>query len=661
MNPEIDPRDARWWELKEGEGTEPHDIIWSVLGSLRVHHTSRAERNKECCRFYGVDMDNHGEPHTKIFDDRLTFNQAENTIDTVVSKVCKSRILPMAITTGGTWSERRKAKLFNRFIEGLFESTGVYDNDTKWEIDCHVQDCAVAKVYDDDGQVAIERVQPNNIRFDPGEAACGTLNTIYQVHYMDRLVLLDKMEAWGCDDDDIAYVKELRYTAEDDQFFAYPHQSDLVMVVEAWHRKVSRRTKGKHSVIVKGRTLINNEPYNLTKLPFLLLTYKPPIVGVTCPSLMLRLISPQKEYDKITEKLRESHEVMGVPRLIANRDSNIALMEVNDIPGSIILVDGSPNDAIHEWNATPATSQTYEYRTSIVADMLASSGIPELNAHGSAPEGIKSGKAIQLLDDIVAERLSAHMRVREKFYVDMAELALEVVRGIVGSSGEYKVFATNSKRVLDEIDFQECDIPVGSYRLKVFPTSFLSKTPAARYDMLSDMRQRGDIDEIEFRQLLDMPDLDSENDMETATADIIDMCVDAILTKGMVFVAEPFDDHQLIVRRGMKAYNLARVQRPSDGRKAKDYDKRLRALSDYITSAAKFMLPPQPPAGAGPAGAGPAGAPPAGPTDTGLAGMVPPQAPGAPLPPNGPPPQGNPYGNPMESLSNMPMQQVTDV
>lgn len=661
-----DPSEGRWW-VKSGVGghwssDRPDEVIDKVIASFKTWHDQRRAKHAEYVTEYGVSKENFGLTTNRPHVETLEYQHATNVIDTVVTKVCKSQIVPMALTSGGSWGERKRAKGFNRFISGLFWEAGVFENDFRWTTDCLVKDCGVAKVVLRGGRVRVERCDPDNIYWDPGEALLtGKVRTIYEEHFIDRFQLLSMMDEWGCSKELCDYVRELRYEGKDDPVYNSPHNQDLVRVREAWHLPSGKGADdGKHAMCVKGATLLLEE-YDSELLPHVILTNKFAIYGLTAPPLMAKLLGPQREYNRVQRKLQESHALLGVPRLLVRRGAKLNKAELDDVPGSIVYVDTLED--VKEWNAAPASPDTYHYAEGVLADMEKSAGLPDTNLQGKPPEGISAAKALQLLDDIVAEKLTQMIRCRERFYTQIAELALECTRKAT-RGGDYTVLAeTKEGRQLDKVKLADVDINVGSYKLKVFPTSFLSQSPSARYEFLSEMRQRNDIDEGEFRQLVDMPDLESENDLETSTIDIIDQNIDAIMNGDTFPLAEAFDDHVLIVQRGSKAYNLARLRAPKRGEKEyDDFQERLRALKEYVMSAKFYLEPPEEAApdavdaGGAPMnamGGAPGMQPGMIPTDQGMLGMVPqgplgpppiPVAPGTPQP-------MNPF-TPQEALSN---------
>ncbi len=659
-------RDARFWLTKEQrrDNLDPHQIVDAFVDSLKSWFEERQTKHVEYLRAYGLSYDNYGQAAQKPNDDMLRINVLGNIVDTAVNKVCKSRILPMAITVGGSISERKRAEKFNRFIAGLFMETGAYEKDYQWTSDAFICDCGIAKVVEKDERVGVERCQVDHVYWDPEEAMLtGEVSVIAEDHFMDRFQLVELVRKWdakgklygdeGGDNlrNTIRAVMSVQYDGKDNRYFRRPNQHDVVRVREAWHAKSSQDADdGCHVISINNRTLVR-EDYDDVRVPHILLTRKVPLYGLTSPGLIADCLPIQREHDDITERLRESHATMGVPRILLLKGSSMSLASLDDVPGTVIQVDSM--DAVKEWNAQPANEQVYAYRQQQVSDMQLVSGVPEMNMTGKVPDGITAAKALAMLDDVVSEKLSQPLRQREAFFVKIAERCLDAVRKIAKRHrGKYVVKSENG-RFLEELNLKDIDIPFGSYRLRCFPTNFLSQTPSVRYDRLSEMRQRGDINEMEFRALSEIPDLEAENDLETAPQDIVDLCIDAILTKDKSFVAEAFDDHQLIVLRGGKSFNLARVQAPSpeeDPDAYKVHVRRLKNLTNYIMSAMNWLQPPASAPGVAGVGQGP---PPAQPMPPGMDAMMQ-GPPGQPMPPNQSPPT-NPFGpSPAEAMSNGP-------
>ncbi|MEY2714371.1 MAG: hypothetical protein RIT24_714, partial [Planctomycetota bacterium] len=125
----------------------------------------------------------------------------------------------------------------------------------------------------------------------------------------------------------------------------------------------------------------------------------------------------------------------------------------------------------------------------------------------------------------------------------------------------------------------------------------------AGIDQGEKLLQLGALTVPQFREVLDLPDLQAENDLDLSDLQIIDRNIEAILVRQFPIIAEPFDNLAMILQRGVKAYNLARLN---------DADPvALELLRRYIQSAqdlqAAAATPPPPAPGAAP---GPEGLPP---------------------------------------------------
>lgn len=652
-------RDARFWVSKEKrrDGKDRFQIIDEFVASLQNFFDTRQSRLVEYLKAYGLSYDDYGQASQRPNDDELKFNVVEPIVDTAVNKVCKSRVVPMALTTGGTYQERQRAKKFNRFISGLFMEAGVFDRDYQWTTDAFIGDSGIAKVIERDERVLVERCDPCRVYWDPEEAMLtGEVSIIVEDHFIDRYRLIEMLREWDeagkldCPlDDAIRAALMAKHGGDDGRYFRRPNMHDVVLIREAWHAKSSAKAKdGRHVIILKGLKDLVVEDYNSTEVPHIFLTRKIPLYGITSPGLMSAVLPGQREHDTVTAKLREAHRALGVSRIAYRKGGAVSPGELDDVPGTMLACEDPVGD-IRELNMQPAHPDVYTYRSGLVADMQLTSGVPEMSMSGKPPEGVTAAKALGMLDDVVAEKLSQPLRCRERFFVKIAERALEKVGEIAARHrGKYTVRSETGK-ALEQINFKDVKVPFGSYRFKCFPTNFLSQTPSVRYQRLSEMHAAGEITELEFRALSEIPDLESDNDLETAPQDVVDMCIDAIMTKGRTFVTEGFDDHALIVQRGMKAYNLARVEAPDEFEepdKYREHTARLKALANYINSAVTWMKPPPPSPNAAAGGQ----VPPQQPMDTGPMGMMPP--PGMPPPgmPPGAGPPTNAFGPPMAGV-----------
>jgi hypothetical protein len=137
------------------------------------------------------------------------------------------------------------------------------------------------------------------------------------------------------------------------------------------------------------------------------------------------------------------------------------------------------------------------------------------------------------------------------------------------------------------VRWSDAELDAEDYEIRVMPTSQFARDFAGRIDQAEKLLQLGALTIPQFRDVLDLPDLQAETDLDLSSRHIIERNVDAILIKNMPIIAEPFDDLAMILEYGPKAYNLARLE---------DADPiALELLRRYIMSAQDLMpKPPEP-------------------------------------------------------------------
>jgi hypothetical protein len=673
-------RDSRFWIRAGEEGrrldVKPHQLLDAWVDSISGWHEERRNRILEYLREYGISYENYGQSTQRPTDDNIKVGLVENAVDTAAIKVCKTKIIPFVITRGGTLTERENAKLANRFLAGCFEESDVFALDRKAVKDALIGDLGILKVCEREERVMVERGNPLNVWWDPEEALLtGKVSRFVEDHYVDKYQLVEMVKDWHArgkledcvDEEDLEKVIQdivsAQYDARDSAYFQRTSGvTDVVMLREAWHLKSSSKAKdGRHLLTLKGKRTLVFEDFHEEELPHVFYTRKDPQYGLTSPGMVSAIFSLQREHSEVVDRIRDGHRSNGVNRIIIRTGSEI--LPLDDTPGAIYHT-ADPNGDVRDWPGIPVPPQTYEYEDRLVQRLQMTAGIPEMQMNGKLPEGITAAKSISMLTDIVTERLSPTITARESASQGLARRILSAVRRIAKRHRGKYVVRTDSEsgKVLEDIDWREIELPVGSYRLAIFPTNFLSQTPAARYEYLSEMRGKGEISDAEFRSLSEIPDLENQSDLDTAPQDVVDKCIEGILSKGKVFVAESFDDHQLIVIRGKNAYNLARLQCPDldeDPEGYRYHQKCLKRLANYINSAANWLKPPEQAPGAAAGGMPPPPDPMGG--SMMPPGMPPPMDPmmgAAPFAPPMPgPPMGgpNPFGpGPEELMSNGP-------
>lgn len=629
--------DRTWFTAKE-HGETADKYLTGLTTEMRRHQGTLLDNTKKCIAIFqwGGDARNADEQDDPVLEETCNaYNAAKNVIETVHAKVCKSRILPMPLTNGGGYLERQRAKEIGRALEGEFDRNEVdqIKEDVVLDALSTAHGAGAAKVMQRGSRVCIEHVPIEDVWFDPAEVRYRKPSCCYHVMGVDKFKLLAE---YGKDDPDLEGSAEERRIAilrasrgvTAKQSLAGVHGPVQIEVVEAWHKPSgeceyevsedgSRKAlhDGRHVIAIEGCTLVD-EPWDGKRFPIAFYVPRKRRRSVWGMSMMFDLVAPQREYEKLTAKIQTQHQKMGVSGWSAPKGANVNAREIKAgtfVAGWLMEHDGpqGPTPLVVE----PVAQGTYAYKDSIPRDMMQSQGVSSLSANSQLPAGLQqaSGKALQVFEDFESERLLGYHRELERWIIALSWLVIDVARALVADEKDYEVAYRLPKgagrghvrwsKVLPKAD-EELD-------LRVFPISQLSKQPAALFAQLQDLLNSGAITVEQFKRLFALPDLEAENELDTADTDIIDRMMDIMITTGRYMGPDSFDNFDLLIARAGKMVNLCRVQDvPEDRIKLlHDFIEDAKSLKDQAAAKAAAAAPP-PGAAPGPMNAPPPGAPP---------------------------------------------------
>lgn len=548
-----------------------------------------------------------------------TYNMARNFLETMISKIAKTTVSPMAMTEGGGIMERREARQVEKAIEGEFEEHDIEAIKEAIITDAVVTDhgAGFAKVYERDEHIVIEHVPAEDIRFDRHEMRLRKPRSIFQRHDFDKYHLAHLYPEHA---DAIFRAAGRR---GDDENGVDAIGEDRIYVFEGWHlRSTSTSDDGKHVMAIDGATLCC-EDWDEDSFPFAEFIPRPRMRSKWGLSAMRDMLAPQNELENLTEKIQRAHDRLGMAGFIGSKAGEVNVKEIAGEYG--IFIEHAGASAPTPFTFSPVDSSTYGYREGVIRDMGNALGISQFSAQSQVPAGLSnaSGKALQVFESQEDGRMVPYHRELNRWTVRLSWLVIRLAKRMTDRGVKLEA-KYRDKRGWERIDWARVVKNLDHLVLKVFPVSNLSKQPAARFAQLQELLNAQAITVEQFKRLFEIPDLESELDIDTGDTDVVDMMLEGVAFEGKVMTPEPFDDLDLLITRAAKFYSMCRVRSvPED---------RLQLLRDLIDKAktlqdkAKAAAPP-PPAMPGP-------------------GMLPEQLPG--MPPGLPmPPGGGPLPPPM--------------
>lgn len=566
--------DARWWLASE---ETRHLAVLTVVRRIRGNQEGRKLADLRHASFYA------GRPITGFgitdsgsigyaWGERLSLNVIRNMVGAVTSKIAaKNKPKPTFLTEGGNFELRTQAQNLEKFVGGVFYESKVYEDLPECFRDALVYGTGVLKVYPDEDEecVAVERIAPWEVVVDDGEGK--RPRNLYQRKYVDRLVLAElypeqRAAILMCGNDN------------EDREYGYATLADQVLVTEAWHLGETKRTKGRHSIVIGNATLLDEEWEG--GFPFVFLRWSSDISGFFGVGLAEELEGIQREINELLREIQKGHAL--IKGFWAVVQGSTLTAQINNDLGAIVKYTGNPPQYYTPQIIAP---EVYAHLWQLYAKSFEIAGISQLNATGQKPAGLDSGAAQRAYQDIQTERFLEIGQAYEEFVI---EAARQVVRCAKKIGGGYRVRAVD-KNSVEFIKWSDVDIDEDSYVIRVYPTSLLPSTPAGKLAWAEDMMKAGIIPPDDVLDIVDFPDTESYAKRKNAARTLVERNIASMLKTGEAVSPEPFDPHELALRLVNEAYHEARL----DGVP----EEKLQLLRDYMTVTKTMMPAPPPPPG----------------------------------------------------------------
>lgn len=545
---------------------------------------ARMYGNLPLASFMGSNLSKLNTPNNLPVD-RPTMNVVQSCIDTLVSRICQSKPMPMFLTDGGDYKARSLAKQMNKFIGGELYQTSAYELGELILRDAAILGTGCLKVFEEDKKVKLDRVLLTELLVDANDAFYGAPRTMYQLKLIDREVALQL----------IPKEKSTLNAAEQ----AYPDNSgdssktmsNQIMLVEAWHLPSGpNASDGRHMVSCTAGDLID-EPYDCDYFPFVFLHYSPRLVGLWAQGLTEQLTGTQIEINKLLVTISQSISLVGVPRVFVEDGSKVVKAHLNDKVGSIVTYRGTKP----QYEVAPCVpAELYAQLQRLIDYAYQQSGISALAATSQKPAGLNSGEAIRNYDDLQSDRFATLNKRYDSMYIDLVEMIIDKAREIAVRDGAYQTVYPN-KDGTKEINLPDAKKLDDPFVIQCYDSNALPKDPAGRKQAIVEDMQSGILTLQEGRRLLNYSDLEQDDKLAMAAEERILKDLDSIVEDSVYTPPDPFTDIQLAKKLVVQYYNLyvAHKLEESKAQMLRDYQSQVLLLE-------QAAMPPMPMAAPGP-------------------------------------------------------------
>ncbi|AKU97008.1 hypothetical protein AKJ09_03672 [Labilithrix luteola] len=569
---------SAWWKQPDGE---KHLAVTTTVRQIRENQGYRKALDLMHASLYAdrpiTGFGICGTQRMTISGLRISLNVIRNMVGTVTSKIaCKSRPKPMYLTEGGDYEKRNQAQNLEKFVGGVFYESKTYQECEDAFRECATYGTGAVKVYanHDTGRVVTERVYPWEIVVDDGEAHERKPRNLYQRKYVDRLLLAEQFpdhrdEIMTCEAD------------AEDREFAYQTTADQVLVTEAWHLGESKKSPGRHCIVIANATLVD-EVWKAPSFPFAFLRWSKDVSGFFGVGLAEELTGIQREINKLLQQIKKGHGLVAGHWMV--QQGTTITQQINNDLAAIIKYAGLMPQYVAPAIIAP---EVYSHLWQLYAKAFEIAGVSQMNATGQKPSGLDSAPAQRTYQDIQSERFLEVQRDYEEFVVDISKLAVRAAKEI---GGGYQV-ASVSKNSIEFIKWSDVNLDEESYVVRVYPTALLPSTPAGKLAWAEDMIKAQVIPTEDVLDIVDFPDTEAYAKRANAARRIIERNIATMRDKGLPVSPEPFDPHPLALRLVNEAYHEARLDAVPDTH--------LELMRQYMATTQKFMQPPPPPPGTG--------------------------------------------------------------
>ena len=591
-----------WWS----EEQNPHDLVFEVVGHLTDNQGYHSTNNINHARLYGNisyrDLGRGGmmQRAKTSAKNRVTLTIIQSMCDTVTARVAKAKPMATYLTSGGDWEMQRKAKRLTKFTSGQFYGSKIYEVAPKVFLDACVFGTGVMKIFEHDGEIKCERVFPDEIVVDDLEARYGNPRQMFQRKVVDKQVLASLFPEFAEDIHNASSVED------DDTLY---RASEQIECIEAWHLPSSKDAKdGRHVIAIENATLMDDS-WERDDFPFAFIRWTNRLLGFFGQGLAEQLTGIQVEINRLLRNIQQQMH-LATPKVFVESGSKISKAHINNEIWGVIEYAGTPPQFF-----VPKTvsGEIFSHLDRLFNRAYEIAGVSQLAAGAKKPAGLESGVALREFQDIESERFLMVAKAYEQLFLDAADQMIDIAREVSARGESFEVISQGDDDI-EKIKWADIDLERNEYVMKVYPTSLLPTTPAAKLQKVIEMLQAGMLTQQEARALLDYPDLEAVNNMATASQELFNMMIERILEKGIYQAPEPYMNLSMGIAMMQSAYLRAKINSVPEAR----LDLFRRFIEDSIALLARMQAQAAPPPmeAMGPGPATPQqGAPPAGMTD----------------------------------------------
>jgi hypothetical protein len=533
-----DSIDVRWWKL---DGPELAQSAFQVVRAIENTTSTRRELfEKYACQYLDLRMVKSGTATSSLLSRltpstararRCSTNVTASCVDTAGAHTSKNRPRPIYLTSGGDLALQNQARDMTRYMDGLLAMLKAHVTGQTVARDSHIFGTGIGYVYTQlfedesgkviDGEIKVERVFVDELRIDEDEARSGLPRQMHRVRLMTRDELIDIFPEHEQAILDAQPARDTRTAA------------DLVEVIESWHLPTGKVryektdggeddrskpiTDGCFATTLGGEVTLQATVYTRDYFPFLPLYWSPPLAGFWGRGLAEELQGKQKQINDLDADIDKAIKLGAKIKLLVPQDCELDGDGWSDVIGEQIKFKGpTPPTPI----VPPAVGgELYAFRKTLIQECYEISGVSQSQATATKEAGLNSGAAVREQNDINSTRFVLKSQAYEQWYMDLSRMLIDLSRELYDQHKIDLKVKGRAGKFLKTIQWSKVNLDNDAYDMQVFPVSLLPTTPQGRMETVQEMLDKGLISPEAGKRLLDFPDLEEFNSLETAFFD----------------------------------------------------------------------------------------------------------------------------------------------
>jgi hypothetical protein len=530
------PRDARWYKADD---KTCHTLLFDSLERLHRLTNWRRTQDLYCACLYDdaefASLVQGSQAVGEFTPQTMTTNIVKRQVDTFVQRITEGRPIPMAITSGGTYPEQRRAKSLSKVFDGVLDQVGYWDTRPLLRRDGALFGDGFALNHRVGRQLFHDRAFPWEFYVDPREARYGKPQTLILLRYVDKLVMAERHPDFA----EAIFESQGKSSWQHHWDTGWDEECDLVLVAWAWRLPSAEPTEkdaksGAFALCVSEATIELSE-YRRDTFPVSKWRFNPGLVGWRGEGMAWGMRGLQYEVNAVGLRLQEQGYLAG-SYVWTPPDSGLETEHIDNGSFTHLVSTVKPEF----FNAPPFHPGFFDWYMNLRGRFPAEeSRLSEMATRGELPPGLESGKAIRSWNQLDDKAFALQTKEDERDAIDTAWQFFDLLEEI-HDEGQSKKDAREpyvvkvEKReygasILEEYKYEDYRLDKEKFTLRVFPTSILSGTPAEKYQAAKELMADGLVSQDEAYALIDIPDVQRIINLRGAARRAIEKILEKIL------------------------------------------------------------------------------------------------------------------------------------